>query len=190
MTTVSATYASELARAMLLIAERPDALFIGQGCGVQGTGMSYSFTGIEPTKRIEFPVAEDLQMGACIGLSLQGFLPVCVYPRWNFVLCAANQLVNHLDRLPIYSKGGYYPKVLIRVGVPATHPFNPQSQHDDDLTAAFTLMFRTIKVETLRMASEIVPAYQRALDRQDSTLLVEYVSRYKFPLETALKECA
>ncbi len=154
-------------------------MFMGQGVGVAGTTMSATFADVPAEKRLELPVAEDLQMGMATGLSLAGLIPVCVFPRWNFLLCAANQLVNHLDRLPIYSAGGYRPKVIIRVAVPSTHPFNPQSQHDDDLTEPFRMMLRTVKVVTLREAESILPEYQRALRGDGSTILVEYTDKYR-----------
>jgi len=100
-------YAGELARAMHMLGERPNAIFMGQGVGCPGTTMSPTFAGVPATKLLEMPVAEDLQMGMAIGMALEGLLPVCVFPRWNFLICAANQLVNHLDRLPLYSDGGY-----------------------------------------------------------------------------------
>ena len=47
---------------------------------------------------IELPVAEEMQMGMSFGMSLDGTIPISIYPRWNFLLCAINQLVNHLDK--------------------------------------------------------------------------------------------
>lgn len=173
------SYFDQLAAAMALVSRNPKAVFIGQGCGCQGTGMSGSFKDVPEVQRIEFPVAEDLQLGMSIGMALEGFLPVSVFPRFNFLLCAGNQLVNHLDRLPIYSKGGYNPKVLIRVAIPSTHPFNPQSQHDDDFTAAFSWMLRWVHIEVLETAATIVPLYQQALDREGSTILVEKSALYR-----------
>jgi len=190
------TYFQELGRAMRMLGEDPSTIFIGQGCGVHGTGMRGTFDGIPDEQRIEFPVAEDLQMGMSIGMALAGYLPVCVFPRWNFVLCAANQLVNHLDRLPIYSNGGYNPKVLIRVAVPSKSPFNPQSQHDDDFTVAFSNMLRTVKIVRIRTPESVVMHYREAVARPQSTILVEFSTLYSTPLQgvssdaSQTKECA
>lgn len=176
----NATYFDELCIAMEMIAEqRDDAIFLGQGVGVDGTTMSPTFKNIRASQRLEFPVAEELQMGTAIGMALMGFLPVCIFPRWNFMLRAADQIVNHLDRLPLYSDGGYKPKVIIRTAVPSKTPFNPGPQHDDDFTEAFALMLRTIHVGVLLDASDIVPAYQAAIDRETSTILVEFTHNYR-----------
>jgi len=159
---------------------RRDAIFIGQGVGLHGgTTMSQTLIHAIPSQRWEFPVAEDMQMGFCIGMALEGLLPVCIFPRWNFFLLAWNQAINHLDRLPLYSYEGYNPKVIIRTAIPSTIPFNPGPQHDDDFTEAFSLMTRRIKVVRLGNVEQIIPAYKAALDENGSTLLVEYTDCYK-----------
>ena len=174
------TYADELRAAMHMLAREPNAIFMGQGVADHGgTTMSPTFQDIPAERRLEMPVAEDLQMGMAIGMALEGLLPVCVFPRWNFLLCAANQLVNHLDRLPLYSHGGYIPKVIIRVATPSTSPFYPGPQHDDDFSRAFGKMLRTIRVVQLPDAKSIAPAYRKVLKDPFSTILVERTDCYK-----------
>jgi pyruvate/2-oxoglutarate/acetoin dehydrogenase E1 component len=171
-------YHDELCAAMRLLAGRPETIFIGQGVGVGGTSMWSTLKDLPADKRLEFPVAEDLQAGMALGMALGGFLPVCIFPRWNFLICAANQIVNHLDRLALYSDGGYRPRVLIRVATPSTQGFNPGPQHDDDFSYLFASALRTIEVVPLWEASTIVPAYKEALEYEGSTILVEYTERY------------
>src|SRR6266487_1482580 len=131
-------YFEELSNAMFMcssstLAHGYRVVFMGQGiCG--GTTMSESFKYVPDEMKLEMPVAEELQMGMATGMALGGYLPICIFPRWNFLLLAANQLVNHLDRLPLYSDGGYRPRVIIRTAVPSADPFNPGPQHDDDFT--------------------------------------------------------
>lgn len=149
---------------LLTLAARPDVLCIGQGVMAGGTRMK--FDSIPAEARIEFPVAEELQLGFCIGLSLEGFLPVCCYPRMDFLLRAMDQLVNHLDRLPLYS--GYRPKVIVRTALGSNRPLDPGPQHQGDYTEAIRLMLRTVHVERLQEDS-----YQRAAERDGSTVIVE-----------------
>jgi len=172
-------YFDQLCAAMNLLAQDQRTVFMGQGVLMPGTTMSDTFRDVAASQKLEMPVAEDMQMGMAIGMSLAGKIPVCVFPRWNFLICAANQLVNHLDRLPLYSDGGYKPKVIIRTAVPSTAPFNPGPQHDDDFTEAFCQMLRTVHVVTLYRADQIVAEYQEALEADYSTLLVEYTENYK-----------
>jgi pyruvate/2-oxoglutarate/acetoin dehydrogenase E1 component len=173
---MAANYHDELCEAMKLLAAQEASIFVGQGM-FGGTSMFSTLEGVPMDKRLEFPVAEDFQMGFCLGLSLKGLLPISVYPRWNFLLLAANQLVNHLDRYPLLSD--YRPKVIIRTAIPSTVPFNPGPQHDDDFTQAFRSMLRTVDVVRLRSAGMIVDAYEEALKADHSTLLVEYTDQYK-----------
>src|SRR5215472_946146 len=173
----SFSYFVALVEAMHLCAEE-GAIFIGQGVGLNGgTTMSQTLSGIPAAARLEFPVAEDFQMGFCIGLSLEGVLPIAIYPRWNFLLLAANQLINHLDRIPLYSS--YQPKVIIRTAIPSSVPFDPGPQHNDDFTQPFSEMLRTVQVVRLKESEQIIPAYKVALASPVSTLLVEYTENYK-----------
>lgn len=172
------TYFDELKIAMGLLSTYPNSIFVGQGVACAGTTMTDTLVNVPRDKLLEFPVAEDMQMGFAIGLALNGYLPICIYPRWNFLLLAANQLVNHLDRLPIYSAGRYTPKVIIRTSAPSVAPFNPGPQHDDDFTDAFRLMLRTVTVVRLERADQIIPSYCQAAERPLSTLLVEHTALY------------
>ncbi len=94
------------------------------------------------------------------------------------MMVAMNSLVNHLDRLPLYSDGGYKPRVIIRVGAPHTKPLDAGPQHGDDFTEALRLMLKTIEIVTLDTPESVVPAYHKALYSLKSTILVEYTKFY------------
>ena len=173
------TYHDELCKAMVMLSEHPRAIFMGQGVGAPGTSMHSTLKDVPRAKRLEMPVAEELQMGMVIGMALEGWLPICIFPRWNFMLRAADQLVNHLDRLPIYSGGEFKPKVIIRTAVPSTSPFNPGPQHGDDFADAFHTMCRTIQFRDLVRAEMIVPAYQAALASDAPMILSEFTDLYR-----------
>ena len=173
------TYHSEICRAMTWLGQQPDTMFFGQGVGNTGTSMSDTFAGVDANRRVEMPVAEEMQVGMCVGMSLHGVVPICVIPRWNFALRAADQIINHMDRLPIYSAGAWRPKVILRIAAPSTHPFNPGAQHDGDFTAAFRMMLCETFVLDLDEAADVVPAYQRAYHRECSTILVEHTHLYR-----------
>jgi pyruvate/2-oxoglutarate/acetoin dehydrogenase E1 component len=172
------TYFDSLCDSMAMLAEIPNTVFMGQGMWA-GTTMSATLARVPDHKKLEMPVAEDLQMGMAIGMALDGMLPVCIFPRWNFLICAANQLVNHLDRLPLYSDGGYRPKVIIRTAVPSIHPFDPGPQHDDDFSLEFESMLRTVGVRTCHVPLDVTEAYEGALGSSCSSLIVEYTEHYK-----------
>lgn len=163
---------------MELLAQDKRTLFLGQAVACPGTAMTNTLKNVAREKLLELPVAEEMQMGMSIGLALQGHVPVSIYPRWNFLLLAVNQIVNHLDKLPQIS--GYRPKVIIRTGIGSERPLHPQNQHVGDFTEAFRLMCKTIEVIRLDEPADIVPAYTKALNRDDgrSTIIVEYGDYY------------
>lgn len=169
-------YAEELKRAMTFLAQDPRTVFMGQAVAAPGTAMSNSLTDIAPDRLIELPVAEEMQMGITTGMALCGLIPVSIYPRWNFLLLAMNQLVNHLDKIHVMSGGGFPAKAIIRTGIGSRRPLHPQHQHVGDFTEALVAMCTTVEVIRLDDPAEVFPAYERALLRDDnrSTLIVEY----------------
>src|SRR5688572_4413914 len=74
-----------LNQAMRLLAVQPSALFIGQGVAYDGVATFDSLDGVPMEQRLELPVVEELQLGMGVGLALQGYLPVLVYPRLDFL---------------------------------------------------------------------------------------------------------
>ncbi len=158
----------------------PRVVFLGQAVEVAGTAMSTTLKDVPRGMLLEMPVDEELQGGIANGLALEGFVPVSIYPRWNFLLLAANQIVSHLDKFPVMSNGGYRPKVIIRTSVGSERPMHPQHQHIGDFTEAFRLMCDSIEVIRCDEPEEIFPAYDKALNRDDgrSTLIVEWGDYY------------
>lgn len=171
------TYFDELTKAMTALGRRPDTVFLGQAVAYPGTGMSRSLEGVPIEKRIELPVMEDAQLGMAIGMSLAGRLPICIYPRINFLLLAVNQLVLHLDKIPLYGNG-YNPKVIIRTSVAHHRPMDPGVQHLGDYSSALNDMLDTVHVRVINHKDEVRDAYDAAVARPQSTILVEKALLY------------
>jgi len=167
-------YNQKLVEAMNYLNQEKDTLFIGQAVRYAGTGMYNSLLEVDDNKKIEFPVAENLQMGVCTGLALNGFCPIAIYPRWNFLIVAADQIVNHLDKLHSMSSGKCNPKVIIRVAVGTEIPVDPQDQHKGNFANAFRSMLKSVEVVELTHADDIVDAYKHAYKANHSTILVEF----------------
>ena len=136
------TYLSEVQEAMRMLADDPRTLFVGQAVKYDGQAMHKTLLDVPMQKRMEMPVIEDFQAGFCTGLALEGYIPVCIFPRFDFLLCAANQIVNHLDKIPLMTD--FRPKVILRTSVGAKSPLNPGLQHCQDHTKAFLEMLHTI----------------------------------------------
>ena len=154
--------------ALLSLDER--VIFIGQGVRDKGSFMSETLSGVPLNKRIEFPVAEETQLGVSIGMSLSGMIPVSIFPRFNFLILAMNQLVNHLDKMQ--------PHVIVRVGIGSTKPLAPGPQHTGNFAPAFRLMMPNTTIVELDHADQIIPEYRVALERNGSTILVEIADLY------------
>ena len=171
-------YFDELKRAMTWLGTKPDTIFLGQAVEYNGTAMTGTLKGVPVDKLLEMPVNEDMQMGISIGMSLNGIVPISIFPRWNFLLLATNQIINHLDKIPIIS--AYKPKVIVRTSIGSERPLHPQYQHIGDYTTAFNLMCNTIDIIRLDEPEQIFDAYQLAYERKDgrSTILVEWGDYY------------
>lgn len=164
---------------MEFLGAQEDTLFLGQAVKYKGTAMRETLTTISEDKLIEMPVEEEMQMGLSIGLALNGFLPISIFPRWNFLLLATNQIVNHLDKLKELTQMAVPPKVIVRTGVGSVNPLDPGPQHKGDFTEAFKLMAPNLYIVRLETPKQVVEEYKRAYERTDgvSTILVEVSDR-------------
>ena len=173
-------YATELTRAMDLLGKNPRTIFLGQAVSYPGTAMTNTLKNVPKKKLYELPVAEEMQVGITTGFALNNFIPVSIFPRWNFLLLGINQLVNHLDKVKVMSNNAFKTKAIIRTGIGSQRPLNPQHQHISDFTNEVKKMCTTIEVIKLNEPKDIFPSYKKALNRNDgrSTLLVEFGDFY------------
>jgi pyruvate/2-oxoglutarate/acetoin dehydrogenase E1 component len=173
-------YFDELKKSMEWLGSKDDTLFLGQAVEYPGTAMSNTLSEINKCKLLEIPVNEDMQMGMTLGLALNGTVPISIYPRWNFLLLAANQLVNHVDKIKIMSDGGYQPKIIIRTSIGSQRPLHPQHQHIADYTAGFRAICDFVDIIRLDEPEQIFESYQYAYLRADNkpTILVEWGDYY------------
>lgn len=167
-------YKRETVKAMNLLAEDERTIFIGQNVIYPGAiAIHKALKDIPTSKKLELPVVEDMQMGISIGLSLEGFIPVSIFPRMDFLIIAANQLVNHLDKIEEMSHSQFKPKVIIRTCIGSKKPLNPGPQHCQDHTEALKALLTNVDVVKLTEAEEILPVYKQALESEKSSIVIE-----------------
>lgn len=171
-------YVDQLTQAMAYLAKNSKTIFIGQSVQYPGHALYNTIKHIDMAKRIEMPVAEELQMGISIGLAIQGFIPITIYPRFDFLLLGLNQLINHLDKFKKISHNKMSPKVIVRVAVGSINPMDPGVQHKQDYTEAIKNMVTEIKVMELTTPESIMPSYKKALNFNGSTILIENCNQY------------
>jgi pyruvate/2-oxoglutarate/acetoin dehydrogenase E1 component len=171
-------YLDALTEAMKLVMDDPSTIFIGQQIVYYGNPMSKTIEGLPKERMIETPVMEETQMGMTVGLAMTGHRVVTFYPRWDFLILAANQLINHLDKLEAMSDGEWKPNVIVRVGKGSDKPLDPGHQHKADYTEAFEKMLTNCTITKLDSYNKILPAYETALHEGGIHILVEYPELY------------
>ena len=171
-------YKNELIRSMEWLGDKDDTIFLGQAVKYSGNAM------FNTTKTIS-DVFEDVQMGMSLGMALDGMVPITCYPRFDFLICATNQLVNHLDKISIISKGQFQPRIIVRTSIGSRVPLDAGEQHTQDHTLAFKNLLKRVEVVVLDESEDIFPAFKHAYERKpkskyDSlvTLIVEWGDHY------------
>lgn len=169
------SYLSKLTEAMTRLAQDERTVFVGQAVKYPGQIAYRTFEGVPMEKRLELPVAEDFQVGLSTGLALTGLIPVSFFPRWDFLIIAANQIINHLDKCPSMD---WHPKVILRTAVGRSQPLDPGPQHTQNHTFPIRQMLTTINVMELKTEDDILPAYEHALREKGSFIMVERQELY------------
>jgi pyruvate/2-oxoglutarate/acetoin dehydrogenase E1 component len=165
---------------MTMLAEQTSARYSsGRLSKYPGQRAFPSFAGVPMEKRIEMPVCEDFQMGFCTGLALEGYIPVSFFPRWDFLIIAANQLINHLDKIT-----GWAPKVIIRTAVGSTSPLNPGPQHTQNHTHGMRQLLSSVSIMEILSAEHVFETYEAALESPRPVIVVEHMSKYEEKLCT------
>ena len=173
-------YKDEIVRSMEWLAEKDNTIFLGQSVKYSGNSIFNTLKTVSDQKKIETPVFEEFQMGLSTGLALGGFVPISCYPRFDFLILACNQLVNHLDKIEFMSKGVMKPRVIIRTSIGSKEPLDGGVQHTQNHTNAFQNLLTDVNVVLLNETDEIFPAYKLAYEREDSkpTLIIEWGDYY------------
>jgi pyruvate/2-oxoglutarate/acetoin dehydrogenase E1 component len=173
-------YKEELIRSMDFLAKNKKTIFIGQSVQFSGNAIFNTLNNINNKKKLELPVFEDVQMGLSIGLALDGYVPISCYPRFDFLILAMNQLVNHLDKIRRMSNNEFKPRIIIRTSIGSKKPLDGGLQHTQDFTALFKNVLKEINVVLLKDSSQIYNEFKKSLLRKDgkSTLMIEYGEFY------------
>ena len=174
------TYKSELIRSMQYLAKFNNTIFLGQSVKYSGNAIFNTLADIPNNKKIETPVFEDVQMGISTGLSIAGFVPITCYPRFDFLILAMNQLVNHLDKIRYMSLNEFKPRVIIRTSIGSKRPLDGGVQHTQDYTKMFKNILTEVNVVLLDKPNQIFKEYKNALNRKDnkSSLIIEHGDYY------------
>jgi pyruvate/2-oxoglutarate/acetoin dehydrogenase E1 component len=169
-------YKDALTKAMTDLANLDDTIFIGQQIVYAGNPMSTTLGNVPKEKMIEVPVMEETQMGMSLGLAITGKRVITFYPRWDFIVSAANQLINHVDKFELMT--GKKLNLIIRLGKGSDKPLDPGHQHKGSYFEEFKSICKNIEFHDLKSWKDIELAYQYALKEGGIHLLVEYPELY------------
>lgn len=163
--------------AMKDLSELPGVIFLGQACEYPGHVLYKTLADVPMEKRLEMPVAEDMQMGITLGLALDGMIPVSIFPRHDFVICGLNQLVNHIDKIP-QQAGRDDLHIIIRTAVGATVPLHPGDQHCQDYSGELKTMLHNVKVVELFTPEQVTLLYKTMMHEPGIYLTIEHMNLY------------
>ena len=117
-------------------------------------------------------------MGMSTGMALDGLVPICCFPRFDFILRCMDALVNHLDKMQQMTENTFKPKVIMRTSIGSTNPLNGGVQHTQDYTDPIMRMLQEVNVVLLHEPEQIFPEFENAYKIDCSTLLIEWGDYY------------
>jgi len=169
------TYKEALTQAMTDLARDPGVCFIGYGVKY-GRAMG-TLRDVSEAQLIETTVAENLMVGLAHGLALAGRKPVVFIERMDFLLNAADALVNHLDKTVKISGGEFRAGVIIRcvVGNKRKALFTGET-HTQNFASAFSemLVMPVCELPDAETVTDIFKQAHAAIGDGESTLPVEF----------------
>ena len=171
-------YKDALTTAMTELGKLDNTMFIGQQLLWHGNPMSTTVGEVPKEKMIEVPVMEESQMGMSLGMAMAGKFVITFYPRWDFLICATNQLVNNVDKIVGMSKVEWNPHMIIRIGKGSDKPLDPGHQHKGNYIDEFKSMCKNIEFHDLKTPTDIELAYKYVLNEGGIHCLVEYPELY------------
>jgi pyruvate/2-oxoglutarate/acetoin dehydrogenase E1 component len=169
-------YKIALTTAMTELAKLDDTIFIGQQIVYAGNPMSTTLGEVPKEKMIEVPVMEETQMGMSLGLAITGKTVISFYPRWDFLISAANQLINHVDKFELMT--GKKVNIFIRVGKGADVPLDPGHQHKANYINEFKTMCPNIEIHELKTSTDVELTYKYIMENGGIHILAEYPQLY------------
>lgn len=153
-------YKNELIKSMEMLSKKKKTVFLGQSVMYSGNAIYNTLIKVPKKKKIEMPVFEDVQMGLSLGMALNGYVPISCFPRFDFLILACNQLLNHLDKIQKMSKNQFLPKVIIRTSIGSKKPLDGGPQHTQDYTTIFKKVLTEVEVIYLNDPNKIYSQFK------------------------------
>lgn len=129
-----------------------------------------------PHRFINTPISENAIVGSCVGLALEGFLPVAEMQFNDFIACAMNQVVNNVAKY-FYRTNKNLPMV-IRMPYGGMRRAGPY--HSQDTSPWF---YRTFGLKIMAPSTPIdaMSMLMAAILDPDPVLFYEHIALYRDP---------
>ena len=169
------TYKDAIVKAMKNLAKEEKSVFLGQGL-LSGDRIYGTLSQVPSKKCIEMPVAENLIMGTAIGLAMQGYKPIVIFQRMDFMLIAADQIINHAALIPHMSNHQFELPIIVRaiIGSQSTK-FDVGDQHQHNFKHVFAPYIKTYCVQT---PSDVSCIYNQCYRTSSINLVIEEKDLY------------
>ena len=151
------------------------AIFIGYNVRF-GNAMG-TLKNISDNQKLETPVAENLMAGLAIGMSFEGFIPVLYFERHDFMLVAADAIINHIDKIERISHGEFKVPLIIRAVTADGGPFYSGITHSQDFTKLFKAAVDFPVVDP-KDGLDVLNAFKAAREISRPLMVIERKSLY------------
>ena len=168
-------YHKTICQEMINLSKLEKVIFLGQQ--VASENFYDTLIDVPMTLRVEQPVAEEMQLGLSIGLALEGYIPISIYQRMDFLPRAMDQLINHLNLIPTMSNRRFIPKIIIRTTIGNKEPLDAGPQHTQNLTEMLKIALN-FPVLSPTTPEEVKIAYNRARSENNPIVIIERQSLY------------
>ena len=168
-------YHKEICRYMKILSSRKNSIFLGQQ--VANTDFYGTLSKVSLSKRLEMPIAEEMQMGMSIGMAMEGLLPITIYQRCDFLYRAFDQIFNHLSKIKQLTGEKYSPKVIIRTTIGNKKPLDPGIQHTQNIISSLRSSLE-IPVFMCESVEDIRNTYSYILNCKESVIVIERQELY------------
>lgn len=179
--------------AVMLAAMRadPEILVLGEDVANMGGGTVGATRGVVaefPDRVINTPICENGFCGMAAGLAARGLRPVVELMYSDFMLVAADQLLNQIGKMRHLFGGSHPVPLVLRCRIPGPEGYG--SQHSMDPAAVF-MMYPGWRIVAPSTPFDYVGLMNSALRCNDPVLVLEHQSLHRTtgPVPEALDYC-
>ena len=165
-------YEEAINKALKDLSKEKNLLIVGQGVS---DGKRVFETTKDLKNVLETPISEEGVTGFCIGLSLNGYIPVLSHIRFDFLFCGMNQLINMASK--IRGMFGEQQKLPFIIRAIIGRSWGQGAQHSQGAYPVFC-HFPNLNVYAPVRAFDAYVSLNEGAEKPDPTLIIEHRKLY------------